>query len=318
MGQNLICGKNLVVDKSIEKAYIHAIRSAQHFIYIENQYFLGSSYAWPSYKDAGADHLIPMELALKIVSKIRAKERFAVYIVVPMWPEGDPKSATTQEILYWQSQTMQTMYQVIAREIKSMQLDAHPLDFLNFYCLANREEAGSVTPSLSATDKVSDAYKFQRFMIYVHAKGMIVDDEYVILGSANINQRSMAGSKDTEIAMGAYQPQHTWAKRQRHPRGQVYGYRMSLWAEHLGMLEECFNEPGELQCVKKVNEVARENWRKYTDDTFHHLQGHLLQYPLLVNADGKVCPLPGHENFPDIGGKVIGTPSTTLPDVLTT
>lgn len=58
-------------------------------------------------------------------------------------------------------------------------------------------------------------------MIYVHAKGMIVDDEYVILGSANINQRSMGGSRDTEIAMGAYQPHHTWAKKQRHPRGQV-------------------------------------------------------------------------------------------------
>lgn len=58
-------------------------------------------------------------------------------------------------------------------------------------------------------------------MIYVHAKGMIVDDEYVILGSANINQRSMAGSRDTEIAMGAYQPHRTWAKKKRHPRGQV-------------------------------------------------------------------------------------------------
>ncbi|KAJ9703829.1 hypothetical protein PVL29_005203 [Vitis rotundifolia] len=100
--QNLICAKNLVIDKSIQTAYIQAIRSAQHFIYIENQYFLGSSYAWPSYKDAGADNLIPMELALKIASKIRAKERFAVYIVIPMWPEGDPKSNTVQEILFWQ------------------------------------------------------------------------------------------------------------------------------------------------------------------------------------------------------------------------
>jgi len=51
--QNLICAKNLVIDKSIQTAYIEAIRSAQHFIYIENQYFIGSSYAWPSYKDAG-------------------------------------------------------------------------------------------------------------------------------------------------------------------------------------------------------------------------------------------------------------------------
>lgn len=57
-------------------------------------------------------------------------------------------------------------------------------------------------------------------MIYVHAKGMIVDDEYVIVGSANINQRSLAGTKDTEIAMGAYQPHHTWAAK-KHPKGQV-------------------------------------------------------------------------------------------------
>ena len=51
---------------------------------------------------SGADNLIPMELALKISSKIRAKERFAVYVVIPMWPEGDPKSGAVQEILYWQ------------------------------------------------------------------------------------------------------------------------------------------------------------------------------------------------------------------------
>lgn len=63
--------------------------------------------------------------------------------------------------------------------------------------------------------------KFRRFMIYVHAKGMIVDDEYVIIGSANINQRSLDGSRDTEIAMGAYQPNYSWARKKTHPRGQV-------------------------------------------------------------------------------------------------
>jgi len=50
---------------------------------------------------------------------------------------------------------------------------------------------------------------------------MIVDDEYVIVGSANINQRSMAGTKDTEIAMGSYQPHYTWSARKKHPHGQV-------------------------------------------------------------------------------------------------
>jgi hypothetical protein len=51
---------------------------------------------------SGADNLIPMELALKIASKIKANERFAIYIVLPMWPEGDPKSGAVQEILFWQ------------------------------------------------------------------------------------------------------------------------------------------------------------------------------------------------------------------------
>lgn len=121
-------GKSVAIDISIQMAYIKAIRCAQHFIYIENQYFLGSSYNWPDYKTAGAfpfssvplynsfsilyayllldgagaNHLIPMELALKICSKIKEDKRFAVYIVIPMWPEGVPESGPVQEILYFQ------------------------------------------------------------------------------------------------------------------------------------------------------------------------------------------------------------------------
>lgn len=34
---------------------------------------------------------------------------------------------------------------------------------------------------------------------------VIFDDEYVIVGSANINQRSMDGTRDTEIAVGGYE-----------------------------------------------------------------------------------------------------------------
>ncbi|KAL8211186.1 hypothetical protein R6Q57_005623 [Mikania cordata] len=315
--QNLITAKNMVIEKSIQTAYIQAIRSAQHFIYIENQYFIGSSYAW-SYEDAGADNLIPMELAQKIASKIRNKERFAVYIVIPMWPEGIPTSATTQEILYWQSQTMQMMYSVVVQAIKSMQLDAHPQDYLNFYCLGKREDIPFKSNQSFADEKVSDSQKFKRFMIYVHAKGMIVDDEYVILGSANINQRSLAGSKDTEIAMGSYQPHHTWAAKKQHPQGQVYGYRLSLWAEQLGVLQKCYKDPETLECVIKVNNIAEDNWKRYTANKHTTLEGHLLRYPLQIDSDGNVNSLPGFENFPDVGGKILGSHSPALPDILTT
>ncbi|XP_043711629.1 phospholipase D delta-like isoform X3 [Telopea speciosissima] len=322
--QNLICGKNLKIDKSIHSAYVKAIRSAQHFIYIENQFFLGSSYYWPSYKNAGADNLVPMEIALKIASKIAVNERFSVYIVIPMWPEGVPTSAAMQEILYWQSQTMEMMYRIVGQALEKAGLanQYHPQDYLNFYCLGKREdgapEGSAQTNPSSENSALGLAQKFRRFMIYVHAKGMIVDDEYVIMGSANINQRSLDGSRDTEIAMGSYQPCYTWARKNCHPRGQVYGYRMSLWAEHLGILEECFREPQTLDCVMCVNKLAQRNWKSYVSvENNNEMKGHLMSYPVKVSRDGKVGPMPGYESFPDVGGKILGAP-TNLPDALTT
>ncbi|XP_074264857.1 phospholipase D beta 1-like [Silene latifolia] len=311
---NLVCGKNVLIDMSIHAAYVHAIRSAQHYIYIENQYFLGSSYNWDSSKNLGANNLIPIEIAFKIADKIRANERFAVYVIVPMWPEGDPKGQAPQRILFWQYKTMQMMYEIIykALEEAGMENTFEPQDFLNFFCLGNREasnEHRSRDSGGSTNENTPQAHtkKNRRFMIYVHSKGMIVDDEYVLLGSANINQRSMEGTRDTEIAMGAYQPHYTWARKRSHPYGQVYGYRMSLWAEHLGTVDDCFSHPESLECVRSVRCMGEENWRQYASEEVTEMKGHLLKYPLQVDRTGNVTPLPGSETFPDLGGKVMGT-----------
>ncbi|KAL6005535.1 Phospholipase D beta 1 [Asimina triloba] len=141
--KNLCCGKNVLIDMSIHSAYVKAIRAAQHFIYIENQYFLGSSYNWSKYNDLGANNLIPMEIALKITSKIKANERFSAYIVIPMWPEGDPTGVPTQRILFWQNKTMQMMYDMIYKALEEAGLENTftPQDYLNFFCLGNREAA---------------------------------------------------------------------------------------------------------------------------------------------------------------------------------
>ncbi|KAL6964958.1 Phospholipase D beta 1 [Sarracenia purpurea var. burkii] len=144
-------------------------------------------------------------------------------------------------------------------------------------------------------------------MIYVHSKGMIVDDEYVIVGSANINQRSLEGTRDTEIAMGAYQPHYTWARKHSNPRSQIYGYRMSLWAEHLGTVEDCFTKPESIECVRRVRLMGEMNWRRFAADEVSDMRGHLLKYPVEVERTGKVKPLPGCENFPDVGGRIVGS-----------
>jgi len=323
--RHLVWGKSVAIDVSIQMAYVKAIRSAQHFIYIENQYFLGSSYNWPDYKKAGANHIIPMELALKICSKIREGKRFCVYIVVPMWPEGNPNDKTMQEILYFQNQTMKMMYTMIADSLRETGLlDSKPTDYLSFYCLGAREtkKPGEPEPLEPPSAKTTQAQSQmnRRMMIYVHSKGMVVDDEYVIIGSANINQRSMDGSRDTEIAMGGYQPHHTWARKNMvHPRGQVYGYRMSLWVEHLGCLEPTFDAPESLECMRRVNDMAERNWQQYVAPEVTDMKGHLLRYPLKIEDDGTVTNLPGYETFPDVGGKIMGCSSgMIMPDDLTT
>ncbi|CAK9168871.1 unnamed protein product [Ilex paraguariensis] len=312
--KNLVCGKNVLIDMSIHSAYVKAIRSAQHFIYIENQYFIGSSFNWNLHKDLGANNLIPMEIALKIANKIRAHERFSVYIVIPMWPEGNPTGAATQRILFWQHKTMQMMYETIYKALVEVGLEDafSPQDYLNFFCLGNREAISmsdtprNENPPMANTPQAL-CRKNRRFMIYVHSKGMIVDDEYVILGSANINQRSMEGSRDTEIAMGAYQPHHTWARQLSSPHGQIYGYRMSLWAEHVGVIEDCFTRPESLECVRRIRSMGEMNWKQFAAEEVTEMRGHLMKYPVEVDRIGKVRSLPGCETFPDVGGNIVGS-----------
>ena len=153
---------------------VQQIRNAQNFIYMENQYFLGSAFSWLDDRDAEAMHPIPREVAQRIVDKIEARQDFKVYIVVPMFPEGDPASGPIQEILFWQYRTIESMYVRVAKAISKAGLSKHPTDYLNFFCLGKREGPddlagmGFMEPDPeSATAKVR---RSRRHSIYVHSK----------------------------------------------------------------------------------------------------------------------------------------------------
>ncbi|XP_072089783.1 phospholipase D alpha 1-like [Arachis hypogaea] len=165
-------GKNKKTDRSIHDACIYAIRAAEGFIYIENQYFIGSS----SEKN-DASHQIAKELTRKIVSKIKAKERFAVYVVIPMWPEGIPESSCVQKMLDLQKRTIEKMYRDISQAIKEAGIDEEPQNYLAFFCLGNREvkKHGEYEPPVkpSKGSSYQKAQEARRFMIYVHSKLMI-------------------------------------------------------------------------------------------------------------------------------------------------
>ena len=50
------------VEDSIQKCMVRQIRNAQRYIYMENQYFLGSAYAWKDDNTTLSHHLIPSEI----------------------------------------------------------------------------------------------------------------------------------------------------------------------------------------------------------------------------------------------------------------
>lgn len=64
---------------------------------------------------------------------------------------------------------------------------SNPLDYISFFGL----RAHSVMPNGSPATE----------MIYVHSKMMIVDDRMCLIGSANINDRSLVGDRDSELAV---------------------------------------------------------------------------------------------------------------------
>ncbi len=126
----------------------------------------------------------------------------------------------------------------------------------------------------------------------------------------------MSGTRDTEIAVGCYQP----AFLDENPFGEVHMFRMSLWTGLLGTTEPVFRYPGTIECLTRVREMARHNWELYVGPEGSVTPGMVLQYPLHVLQNGFVENLKGHEEFPDFpsGGRVMGKKSAVLPQKLTT
>eukprot|EP00121_Abeoforma_whisleri_P012815 Awhi_evm1s11833 len=207
---------------------------------------------------------------------------------------------------------MKMMYKRIAECMAECEVQGNPRDYLTFFCLGNRETEDNSQHAADGESRAATIQQTRRFVIYVHSKMMIVDDEYIIIGSANINERSMNGARDSEIAMGAYQP--NYVDEERCPKGNVHGFRTSLWAEHIGEPEGLFNAPETLDCMQRVNEIVQENWEKYIGDEVVEMDHHMMPFPIVVADDGSLTPL--CEVVPDFEGLTCGD-AGGLPNILT-
>lgn len=213
-------------EKSIQDTYIDAILRAKRFIYIETQYFIGSGDQWRL--DAGQNttinNKIPQALVQKVIESIRAGKPFHVYVVMPLFPEGDPVSAAPLWQRFFEFQTMKFMAKAIDAE--AIPKKKRWFDFVSFAFPARWDHVNRIQ---NFGDRAQRTLANRRYMVYVHSKLMIVDDQMAIVGSANLNERSLAGDRDTEICVFV----EPFAGKEQECAAQLGEFRKLLWEEHL-------------------------------------------------------------------------------------
>ncbi|PHT91376.1 hypothetical protein T459_06489 [Capsicum annuum] len=74
---------------------------------------------------------------------------------------------------------------------------------------------------------------------------------------------------------------------------KIYGYRMPLWAENTATIEQFFERPESLECVRWIRVFGEHNWLQYMADEVTEIRGHLLKYPIEIDRTGKVKLLHG-------------------------
>jgi phospholipase D1/2 len=279
--------RKFVQDASILDSYRNAIRRADKFIYIENQYFIGDSQLWEKSTGGGGfdSNDIPQKIVEKVCQMIRYDKEFRVFIIHPLYPEGNQNDfiesflQSKEALLKCQSETKNVMMRKIkecldVESLKNEKLKGRtPEDYIQFYNLLKKEKVPKISQEiLSKNSKFKLEYERDLNSsdliiwksIYVHSKMMIVDDQYILIGSANINDRSLFPKNDFEIAVGGYQNEGEEVKK----------FRIKLWKEHMGEDITFAENPETFETKQEIYQIALNNYK--TKDSYGLFQGHLF------------------------------------------
>uniref|UniRef100_A0AAY4F0H0 Phospholipase n=1 Tax=Denticeps clupeoides TaxID=299321 RepID=A0AAY4F0H0_9TELE len=167
-------------EQSIHTAYVNVIANSKHYIYIENQFFISCA----------DNKMVHNKIGDAIAERIIKKQKYRVYVVTPLLPgfEGDINTgggSAIQAVMHFNYRTMVRGDCSIMSQLKREMGDQW-INYISFGGLRTHAELEG---------------KLVTELIYVHSKMLIADDNTVIIGSANINDRSMLGSRDSEVAV---------------------------------------------------------------------------------------------------------------------
>ena len=211
-------------EHSIMNAYIKMIEQSEHFVYIENQFFVSSC----EVEGTRIENNIGDALVERIIRAANKDEAWRAVILIPLMPgfqnTVDNQDGTSIRLI------MQCQFRSICRGESSIfsRLRAEniePEDYIQFY-------------GLRTWGKIGPDRRMVTEQLYIHAKCMVVDDRIAIIGSANINERSMLGSRDSECAAVVRDTDMLWSTMNSEPYlvGRFpHTLRMRLMREHLGI-----------------------------------------------------------------------------------
>ncbi|CAF0944765.1 unnamed protein product, partial [Brachionus calyciflorus] len=166
-------------ESSIHEAMKHLIQTSQHYIYIENQFFVSLM------NDNSVNNQISECLYERIVRAARENTNFKVYIFIPLIPGYEGEYGKSSGVLLHAI----THYNNASINGLIKKLSDASIEALNYLCFFSMRTWSELNGKLVTE------------LIYVHSKLMIVDDRACIIGSANINDRSLMGNRDSEVAV---------------------------------------------------------------------------------------------------------------------
>ncbi|RQO96067.1 hypothetical protein POPTR_010G006300v4 [Populus trichocarpa] len=212
------------IEESIHCAYCSLIEKAENFVYIENQFFISGLSG-----DDIIQNRVLEALYQRIMRAFNDKKCFRVIIVIPLLPgfQGgvdDGGAASVRAIMHWQYRTICRGQNSVLHNLYDL-LGPKTQDYISFYGLRAYGQLFNGGPVVTS-------------QVYVHSKIMIVDDRATLIGSANINDRSLLGSRDSEIGVLIEDKEFVDSLMGGKPwkAGKfALSLRLSLWSEHLGL-----------------------------------------------------------------------------------
>lgn len=240
-------------ESSVHTAYCDLIQEAERFVYIENQFFCSGMDG-----DERIGNRVVEAIYRRVVRAHGHKETFHVMIVLPLLPALDGAIAANAAtplhyVMHWQYRTL--------RGLRSRLEDAG-VTMSRYVSIYGLRTHGVLSGAGVVTEQ-----------IYVHSKVMLVDDRWAVVGSANINDRSLQGLRDSEVnvVLRDVASEEVCAEGSRPHVGFSAALRRALFAQHLGCgpedleSEGPFADPGSVSAVEAVRDTARLNTQLYED-----------------------------------------------------